>query len=69
MFKKRLQKVVDTVLCLFAGLLFDLIQFFNQFRPRPSFTPKWSEKPLLKSADKSSRYCNPTTRLNSRVAA
>ena len=32
---------------------FDLIQFFNQYRPNPSFTPRWSDKPLQKSWQKS----------------
>ena len=29
------------------------IQFFNKHNPNPSFTPKWSDKPLLKSWEKS----------------
>src|SRR5215217_3994696 len=36
-----------------AAGLFNTAQFFNQFRPSPSFTPKWSDKPLLKSWQKS----------------
>ncbi len=34
-------------------LTFDTIQFFNKHNPNPSFTPKWSDKPLLKSWEKS----------------
>jgi uncharacterized radical SAM superfamily Fe-S cluster-containing enzyme len=33
-------------------MAFDTIQFFNNYRPNPSFTPKWSDKPLLKSWEK-----------------
>ena len=33
-------------------MAFDTLQFFNKFNPNPSFTPKWSEKPLLKSWEK-----------------
>ncbi|HEV3469167.1 MAG TPA: radical SAM protein [Pyrinomonadaceae bacterium] len=36
-----------------AGGLFNTIQFFNKYRPNESFTPKWSDKPLLKSWQKS----------------
>ncbi|MFQ5816477.1 MAG: radical SAM protein [Terriglobia bacterium] len=50
---KRALKYVDAVLCTAAGILFDTIQFFNQYRPSPSCTPKWSDKPLLKSWQKS----------------
>ena len=46
-------KVADSILSLTAGMLFNGIQFFNKYRPNPSFTPKWSEKPLLKSWEKS----------------
>jgi uncharacterized radical SAM superfamily Fe-S cluster-containing enzyme len=46
-------KSFDSVLCLGARAAFNSIQFFNQYRPNPSFTPKWSDKPLLKSWEKS----------------
>ncbi len=46
-------KYLDSVLCLGARATFNSIQFFNKYRPRPSFTPKWSDKPLLKSWEKS----------------
>src|SRR5881628_3240618 len=46
-------KHAEKGLALVAGGLFNSIQFFNQFRPNESFTPKWSDKPLLKSWQKS----------------
>ncbi|MEE8349028.1 MAG: radical SAM protein [Acidobacteriota bacterium] len=46
-------KYVDSVLCLGARAAFNSIQFFNKYRPNPAFTPKWSDKPLLKSWEKS----------------
>src|SRR5919112_605155 len=36
-----------------AGGLFNAIQSVNKYKPNPSFTPKWSDKPLLKSWQKS----------------
>jgi uncharacterized radical SAM superfamily Fe-S cluster-containing enzyme len=44
---------MDYVLCKTAGVAFDTIHFFNRYNPNPSFTPKWSDKPLLKSWEKS----------------
>jgi len=44
---------MDYVLCKTAGVAFDTIHFFNKYNPNPSFTPKWSDKPLLKSWEKS----------------
>ncbi|MGB7070536.1 MAG: radical SAM protein [Pyrinomonadaceae bacterium] len=35
-----------------AGGAFKAIKSVNQFKPNPSFTPKWSDKPLLKSWQK-----------------
>src|SRR2546421_165579 len=49
---KRVMKYVDAAICYGAGAAFDTIQYFNRFRPNPSFTPKWTEKPLLKSWQK-----------------
>ena len=49
---KTAWKYFDGVVCFAAGRAFDLIQFFNKYRPSPSFTPKWSDKPLLKSWQK-----------------
>lgn len=46
-------KYFDSALCLGARAAFNSIQFFNKYRPRPSFIPKWSDKPLLKSWEKS----------------
>ncbi|MBI1747900.1 MAG: radical SAM protein [Acidobacteria bacterium] len=48
-----LLKIVDGAVAWTAGVAFNGIQFFNKFNPRPSFTPKWSDKPLLKSWEKS----------------
>ena len=48
----RLIKYVDAAVCSTAGVAFDTIQYFNKFSPNPAFTPKWSEKPLLKSWQK-----------------
>ena len=36
-----------------AGGMFKAIKSVNQYKPNPSFTPKWSDKPLLKSWQKS----------------
>jgi hypothetical protein len=44
---------MDYVLCKTAGVAFDTIQIFNKYNPNPNFTPKWSDKPLLKSWEKS----------------
>src|SRR5215467_4620191 len=49
----RAWKAMDYVFCKTASVTFDSIQFFNKFNPNPSFTPKWSDKPLLKSWEKS----------------
>ncbi len=35
-----------------AAGLYNSIQFFNKYSPNPAFTPRWSEKPLLKSWQK-----------------
>src|SRR5213080_4576680 len=45
-------KYAERGLTMIAGALFDSIQVFNKYKPNPSFTPKWSEKPLLKSWQK-----------------
>ncbi|MBL8149872.1 MAG: radical SAM protein, partial [Blastocatellia bacterium] len=47
------KKVVEKGISAIAGKAFDGIQLINQFRPNPSFTPKWSDKPMLKSWQKS----------------
>ncbi len=46
-------KHVEKSLTVIAGGLFNTIQSVNKYKPNPSFTPKWSEKPLLKSWQKS----------------
>ncbi len=45
-------KYVDQAVCSTATVVFDAVQFFNSYRPGPSFIPKWSDKPLLKSWQK-----------------
>src|SRR5438874_13123810 len=49
---QRLMKHFDRAASFAGGLAFDAIQFFNKYKPSPSFTPKWSDKPLLKSWEK-----------------
>ncbi len=49
---QRLMKFVDQAVCSTATVVFDSVQFFNKYRPGPSFIPKWSDKPLLKSYQK-----------------
>jgi uncharacterized radical SAM superfamily Fe-S cluster-containing enzyme len=46
-------KYMEKALTMAAGTAFDAIQFFNQHKPSPSFTPKWSDRPLQKSWQKS----------------
>jgi uncharacterized radical SAM superfamily Fe-S cluster-containing enzyme len=46
-------KHVEKGLTLVASGLFKTIKSVNQYKPNPSFTPKWSDKPLLKSWQKS----------------
>src|SRR6201993_3858607 len=48
----QVMRALDAVVCKTAGVTFDTIQFFNKRNPNPSFTPKWSDKPLLKSWEK-----------------
>ncbi|MGH7570430.1 MAG: radical SAM protein [Gemmatimonadota bacterium] len=50
---KQAVKCVDWALCKVAAAAFGAIQLVNRYRPNPSFTPKWSDKPLLKSWEKS----------------
>jgi uncharacterized radical SAM superfamily Fe-S cluster-containing enzyme len=49
---QRLMKYVDSAIAVTAGAAFDTIQFFNKYRPNPAFTPRWSDKPMLKSWQK-----------------
>ena len=39
--------------CKAATVTYNSFQFFNKYNMNPSFTPKWSDKPLLKSWEKS----------------
>ena len=50
---KRLMKYVDSAICSSAGVVFRTVQSFNKHFPNASFTPKWSDKPLQKSWEKS----------------
>ncbi len=50
--EKNVWKYIDSVACWGGRIAFNTIQFFNQYRPNPSFTPKWSDQPLLKSWEK-----------------
>jgi uncharacterized radical SAM superfamily Fe-S cluster-containing enzyme len=45
-------KYVEKGLSIVASGAFNAIQFFNKFNPNESFIPKWSDKPLLKSWQK-----------------
>jgi uncharacterized radical SAM superfamily Fe-S cluster-containing enzyme len=45
-------KYVEKGLSAVAATAFNTIQFFNQYKPNPSFIPKWSDKPMLKSWQK-----------------
>jgi 7,8-dihydro-6-hydroxymethylpterin dimethyltransferase len=45
-------KYVEKGLSAVAGAAFNTIQFFNQFNPNEAFIPKWSDKPLQKSWQK-----------------
>jgi len=49
----RALKFVDWGVTKLAGLTYNTVQFFNgRIKPNPSFTPKWSDKPILKSWEK-----------------
>jgi uncharacterized radical SAM superfamily Fe-S cluster-containing enzyme len=46
-------KVFDWAVARTADAAFHTLKFFNDWKkPNPSFTPKWSDKPLLKSWEK-----------------
>ena len=49
---QRVMKYFDRAVTGAAGVAFNSIQFFNKYKPSPAFTPKWSDKPLLKSWQK-----------------
>src|SRR6267378_3873853 len=48
----QIARTFDWVVCKAAGITFNSIQYFNKRNPNPSVTPKWSDKPLLKSWEK-----------------
>jgi uncharacterized radical SAM superfamily Fe-S cluster-containing enzyme len=48
----NLMRVADTLICKAAGITFNTFQYFNKRNPNPSVTPQWSDKPLLKSWEK-----------------
>jgi len=45
-------KVVETAVTAAAGAAWKVFNALNSIKPNPGFTPKWSEKPLLKSWEK-----------------
>ena len=49
---QKATKYLDKGITLAAGAAWNTVQFFNQFKPNNSFTPKWTDKPLLKSYQK-----------------
>jgi uncharacterized radical SAM superfamily Fe-S cluster-containing enzyme len=49
----QIARSIDWVLCQTAAVTFNTIQHFNKRNPNPSVTPQWSDKPLLKSWEKS----------------
>src|SRR5262250_1614210 len=49
----QLLRTIDWAVCKAAGATFNTVQFFNKYNPNPNFTPKWSDKPLQKSWEKS----------------
>src|SRR5262247_1920367 len=48
----QIARSLDWLVCKTAGITFDTIQYFNKNNPNPSVTPQWSDKPLLKSWEK-----------------
>jgi uncharacterized radical SAM superfamily Fe-S cluster-containing enzyme len=51
-FGTRILKVGDLAVAKTASVAFRTIKYFSSRKPNPSFTPNWSEKPLLKSWEK-----------------
>ena len=45
-------KYAEKAVTVAAGAAWHVFNTFNSIKPNPSFTPKWSEKPLLKSWEK-----------------
>jgi len=50
---QRPVKYAERAVTLAAGAAWTVFERLNRISPNPSFTPKWSEKPLLKSWEKS----------------
>ena len=48
----QILRTFDWALCKTAAVTFNSIQYFNKRNPNPSVTPQWSDKPLLKSWEK-----------------
>src|ERR1700755_1337544 len=48
----KVAKVVEKGLAVTANALWHVFEPLNRVKPNPSFTPKWSDKPLLKSYQK-----------------
>src|SRR5437899_657692 len=48
----QIARSLDWVVCKTAAVTFNSIQYFNKRNPNPSVTPQWSDKPLLKSWEK-----------------
>ena len=45
-------KFAEKAVTMAAGAAWHVFNTLNSIKPNPSFTPKWSEKPLLKSWEK-----------------
>src|SRR5882724_9504907 len=48
----QIARSLDWIICKSAAVTFNTIQYFNKRNPNPSVTPPWSDKPLLKSWEK-----------------
>src|SRR5881396_3297397 len=48
----QIARSFDWIVCKSAAVTFNTIQYFNKRNPNPSVTPQWSDKPLLKSWQK-----------------
>src|SRR5215813_10317720 len=48
----QIARSLDYIVCKTAAITFNTIQYFNKYNPNPSVTPQWSDKPLLKSWEK-----------------
>jgi uncharacterized radical SAM superfamily Fe-S cluster-containing enzyme len=48
----QIARSLDWIICKSAAVTFNTLQYFNKRNPNPSVTPQWSDKPLLKSWEK-----------------